>query len=120
MDVDDKKDLIKLINHENISHSHALLACERQTPLRDVSRGRTSASQRQKSHTDDVNKFLNPVVMGYQMQICSILRFSWSIFAKCCVHLRMNSSKPQMLLKSREAYIPQTLAALLEIHRVYI
>ena len=36
--------------------------------------------------------------MGFQMQICSILRFSWSILEKCCVHLRMSSSKTQMLL----------------------
>ena len=40
---------------------------------------------------------INPVVMGFQMQICSILRFSWSILVKCCVHLRMSSSKTQML-----------------------
>ena len=37
--------------------------------------------------------------MGFQMQICSILRFSWSILEKCCVHLQMSSSKtPKMLL----------------------
>ena len=26
--------------------------------------------------------------MGFQMQICSILRFSWSILVKCFVYLR--------------------------------
>ena len=31
--------------------------------------------------------------MGFQMRICSILRFSWSILVKCCVHLRMTSIK---------------------------
>ena len=36
--------------------------------------------------------------MGFQMQICSILHFSWSISVKCCVHLRTSSSKIQMLL----------------------
>ena len=36
--------------------------------------------------------------MGFQMQICSILSVSWSILVKCCVHLRMSSSKTQMLL----------------------
>ena len=36
--------------------------------------------------------------MGFQMQICSILHYSWSILEKCCVHLRMSSSKTQMLL----------------------
>ena len=40
-------------------------------------------------------------VMGIQMQICSILRFSWSILAKCCAHLRTNSSKTQILLLGR-------------------
>ena len=63
----------------------------------DVSRGGTSTTQRQKFHTEDVNQCLiNPVVMGFQMQIYSILRFSWSILVKCCVHLRTNSSKTQM------------------------
>ena len=46
----------------------------------DVSPGGTSATQRQKFHNDDANQCLiNPVVMGFQMQIYSILRFSWSI-----------------------------------------
>ena len=50
----------------------------------DVSRGGTSATQGQKFHTDDVNQCLRnkSVVEGFQMQICSILRFSWSIFGK--------------------------------------
>ena len=34
---------------------------------RDVSPGGTSATQRQKFHTDDVNQCLHPVVMGFQM-----------------------------------------------------
>ena len=37
--------------------------------------------------------------MGCQMQICSILHFSWSILVKCCVHLTMSSNKSQMLLE---------------------
>ena len=46
-----------------------------------------SATQRQKFHTDDINQcfIINPVVMGFQMQICSILRFSWSF--KCNVFI---------------------------------
>ena len=47
---------------------------------------------------------INPVVMGFQMQICSILRFSWSILVKCCVHLRMSSSKTQMLLLEKTIF----------------
>ena len=47
---------------------------------------------------------INPVVMGFQMQICSILRFSWSNLEKCCVHLRMSSSKTQMLLLEKTIF----------------
>ena len=47
---------------------------------------------------------INPVVMGFQMQICSILRFSWSILEKCCVHRRMSSSKTQMLLLEKTIF----------------
>ena len=56
--------------------------------------------------------------MGLQMQICSILRFSWSILVKVLYssanELQQNSNA------SREDYIRQILAVLLEIHRVYI
>ena len=41
---------------------------------------------------------INPVVMGFQIQICPILRVFWSILVKCCVHLPTSSSKTQMLL----------------------
>ena len=55
--------------------------------------------------------------MGFQMQICSILRFSWSILEKCSSanELQQNSDA-----SSREDYIPQILTVLFEIHRVYI
>ena len=42
--------------------------------------------------------------MGFQMQIWSILRFSWSILVKCCVHLRTTSSKTQMLLLQKNIF----------------
>ena len=51
-----------------------------------VSRGGKSATQRQKFHIEDVNQCLHNksgIVMGFQMQIWSILRFSWSILVKC-------------------------------------
>ena len=57
--------------------------------------------------------------MGSQMQICSILRFSWSIFENCCVHLRMSSHQQNSNVSSREDYIPHILTVLLEIYRVY-
>ena len=50
-----------------------------------VSCGGTSATERQKFHTDDVINvyIIYPVVMGFHNQIYSILRFSWSILLKC-------------------------------------
>ena len=47
---------------------------------------------------------INQVVMGFQMQICSILCFSWSISVKCYVHLRVSSSKTQMLLLEKNIF----------------
>ena len=80
------------------------LACEGQTFLFPL-RGGTSATQRQKFHSDEANQcVINPVVMGFQMQICSILRFSWSILVKCCVHLRTSFSKTQMLLLEKDIF----------------
>ena len=87
----------------------------------DVSRGGTSATQRQKFRTDDAIQcyIINPVAMGFQTQICPILRVFWSILVKCCVHLPTSSSKTQML-SSREDYILQILTVLSEILLVYI
>ena len=42
--------------------------------------------------------------MGFQMQIWSILRFSWSILVKCWVHLRTTSSKTQILLLQKNIF----------------
>ena len=67
----------------------------------DISRGGTSATQRQKFHTVYI---INSVIVGFQMQICSILHFSWSILVKCCVHLRTSSSNTQMLLLEKYMY----------------
>ena len=44
---------------------------------------------------------INPVVMGFQMKIYSILGFSQSILVKCCVHLRTSSSKLKCLFQRR-------------------
>ena len=78
----------------------------RSSPLRDISRGGTSATQRQRFHTDDVNQFLHNKSgsHGFQMQICSILRFSWSILVKCCVHMRISSSTKLKCFFQRRLY----------------
>ena len=96
------------------SRFSSLLAVE------DVSRGGTSAPQRQKCHSDDVNQCLHNKSGSHrlEMQICSILRFSWSILVKCYVHLRTSCSKSQMLL-SREEYTPQILAVI-DSSRLYL
>ena len=84
---------------------HINIACERQTFLLAHHHWGTfreeeplPLSDRNSILMTKINVYIiNPVVMGFQMQICSILRFSWSILVKCCVHLRMSSSKTQML-----------------------
>ena len=72
-------------------------------PTREVSPGGKSAPQRQKLHTDNVKQRLRNksgiVVMGFQMQICLILCFSWSTMGKVCVQLRNTDAV------SKEEYI---------------
>ena len=87
------------------------LACENSRfsslfAARNVSRGGTSATQPQKFHTDDVNQCLHNISGGHGVPNanCSILRFSWSILVKCCVHLRMSSRKTQMLLLEKTIF----------------
>ena len=75
----------------------------------DVSRGGTSATQRQKFHTDDANQCLHNKSSSHGVPNinCLILR----VF--CSILVNSNAC-------SREDYIPQILTVLLEIHRVYI
>ena len=47
---------------------------------------------------------INPVVMGFQIQICPILGVIWSILVNCCVHLPTSSSKTQMLLTEKTIF----------------
>ena len=56
--------------------------------------------------------------MEFQMQICSISHFSWSILLKCCVSV--NKLQQNSNASSREDYNPQILTVWLEIHRIYI
>ena len=86
---------------ENIRFSSLFVAC-------DVSRGGTSATQWQKFHTDDANQFnvyiINRVVMGFQIQNCTILSVFWSILVNFCVHLPTSSSKTQILLLEKSIF----------------
>ena len=60
---------------------------------------------------------INPVVLGFQIQICPILCVFWSILVKCYVHLPTSSSSNA---SSRKDYIPQILTVLLEILRILL
>ena len=73
----------------------------RSSPLRDVSRGGTSATQQQKFHSDDVNQCLHNKSGSHGISngnLFNFYGFSRLDFVKCSVHLRMSSSKTQMLL----------------------
>ena len=93
----------------------------RSSPLRDVSRGGTSASQRQKFHTDDVNQCLHNKSDSHAVPNANLFNFTCLLvdFGKVLCsspnELQQNSNT-----SSREDYIPQILTVLLEIHHVYI
>ena len=102
------------------------LAYERQTfllapPLRDVSRGGTSATQRQKFHTDDVNQCLHNKFGSHGVPNANLFNFTFPLvdFGKVLCS-SANELQQNLNASSREDYIPQILAVLLEIHRVYI
>ena len=87
----------------------------------DVSRGRTSATQRQKFHTDKANQCLhnksgNHGVPNINLSIftCFMVDFG-KVLCLSADELQQNS-----YASSREDYIPQMLTVLLEILRVYI
>ena len=65
----------------------------------DVSRGGTSATQRQKFHTDDANKCLLNKSGSRGVPNVNLFNFRSLLidFGKVCVHLRTSSSKTQML-----------------------
>ena len=90
------------------------------SPLRDVSRGGTSATQRQKFHTDDVNQCLHNKSGSHGVPNINLSNFACLLFdfgkVLCCSahELQQNSNA-----SSRGDYIPQILIVLLEIHRVY-
>ena len=93
----------------------------RSSPLRDVSQGGTSATQRQKFHTDDVNQYLHNKFGSHGVPIANLFNFTFllidfgKVLCSSANELQQNSNAA-----SREDYIPQILALLLEIHRVSI
>jgi len=91
----------------------------RSSPLSDASRVGTSATQRQKFHTDDVNQCLLNKSGSHGVPNANLFNFtfSWSILEKVLC-LSANGLQQNSNPSSREEYIPQILTVLLEILRV--
>ena len=93
----------------------------RSSPLRDVSRGETSATQRQKFHTDDVNQCLHNKSGSHGVPNANLFNFTFllvdfgKVLCSSANELQQNSNA-----SSIEDYTPQILTVLLQIHRVYI
>ena len=84
-------------------------------------RGGTSATQRQKFHTDDVNQCLHNKFGSHGVPNANLFNFAFllvdfgKVLCSSSNELQQNSNA-----SSREDYIPQILAVLLEIDRIYI
>ena len=87
----------------------------------DVSRGGTSATQRQKFHTDDANQCLHNESGSHGVPNINLSNFAGllvdfsEVLCSSANQLQQNSNA-----SSREDYIPEILTVLLEILRVYI
>ena len=87
----------------------------------DVSRRGTSATQQQKSHTDDANQCLHNKSGSHGVPNINLSNFTCllvdfgKVLCSSANKLQQNSNA-----SSREDYIPQILTVLLEILRVYI
>ena len=87
----------------------------------DVARRGTSATQRQKFHTDDVNQCLHNISDSDGVPHPNLFNFTFLLvdFTKVLCspanELQQNSNA-----SSGEEYIPPILTVLLEIHHVYI
>ena len=95
------------------------LACENShfsslLTARDVSRGETSATQRQKFHTVDVNQCLHNKSGSHGVPNADLFNFTFllvdfgKVFCSCADELQKNLNAP-----SREEYNPQVLGVLL-------
>ena len=110
--------------NSKLAYFHPWLACEniRFSSLfatGDVSRRGTSATQRRKFHTVDVNQCLLDKCGSHGVPNANLLNSTFllvdfgEVLCSSANELQQNSNA-----SSREDYIPQTLAVLLEIHRV--
>ena len=87
----------------------------------DFSRGGTSATQRQKFHTDDANQCLHNKSSSHGVPNTNLSNFTCLLvdFGKV-VCSSANELQQNSNASSREDYIPQTLTVLLQFLRVYI
>ena len=117
---------LKIKTSTNLTSAASLLACEniRLSSLftaRDVSRGGTSATQRQKFPTDDANQCLHNKSDSHGVPNINLSNFTCllvdfgKVFCLSANELQQNSNA-----SSREDYIPQILTVLSEILHVYI
>ena len=106
--------MLKVLACEN-SRSSSLLAAG------DVSRGGTSATQRQKFHTDDANQCLHNKSGSHGVPKINLSSFKCLLvdFGKVLC-LSANELQQNSNASSREDYIPEILTVLLEILRIYI
>ena len=87
----------------------------------NVSRGGTSATQRQKFHTDDVNQCLHNISGRHEVPHPNLFNFTFllvdftKVLCSSANELQKNSNA-----SFREEYVPPILTVFLEIHRVYI
>ena len=87
----------------------------------DVSHGGTSATQRQKFHTDDANQCLHNKSGSHGVPNTNLSNFACllvdfgKVLCSSANELQQNSNAC-----SREDYIPQILNVLLKTHRLYI
>ena len=92
----------------------------RSSPLRDVWWGGTSATQQQKFHTDDVNQCLHNKFGSHGVPNANLFNFTFPLvdFGKVLCS-SANELQQNLNASSREGYIPQILAVLLESHHIY-
>ena len=109
-----RRNVCELVACENIRFSSLFAAGV-------VSRGGTSATQRQKFHADDAKQCLRNESGSHGVPninlsyfTCLVVDFG-KVLCLCANELQRNSNA-----SSREDYIPQILTVLLEILRVYI
>ena len=90
------------------------------SPLGDVSQGGTSATQRQKFHTDDLNQCLHNKFGSHWVPNANLFNFTFPPvdFGKVLCS-SANAFQQNSNVSSREDYIPQISAVLVESHRVY-